>query len=86
VLIGRFAPAVGRPATRVAAFLSLIACSLTLPMLLSSGRTSGNASLLPLSYGRNLALVRAAVWVSALLYAGYRARIGSRAAGAPEHG
>jgi hypothetical protein len=85
-LIGRVVPAAGRPSVRVAAFLSLVACALALPMLLSTGRAAGNSSLLPLRYGRNLALVLAALWVSALLHAGYRAWIGSRTPGDPEHG
>ncbi len=63
-LIGRFVPVAIRPAVRLAALASLAVAVVGLPLALGLGRVADNPSVLPLPYGRGLALTIGAIWTT----------------------
>lgn len=65
-LVGRLVPVAARTAVRVAAFVSLCAALVAMPVVLGVGRPADDRSALPLPYGRNLTLVLLVVWTVAL--------------------
>ena len=50
---------------------------LALPFVIGAGRMPDNPTVLPLNYGRGLALVLAAIWLGAAGWAGLRWRAGA---------
>jgi hypothetical protein len=65
-LVGRLVPVAARTAVRVAAFVSLCAVLVALPVVLGAGRPADDRSALPLPYGRNLTIVLLVGWAVAL--------------------
>lgn len=68
-LIARLAPGWARPSIRTAAIVSLAISLVALPLVLGYGRSADNPSILPLAYGRGLALILTTIWVAALVTA-----------------
>ncbi|GIM89761.1 hypothetical protein [Paractinoplanes toevensis] len=56
-LITRFVPARRRGAVRITALIAAALCVVTLPLVLGLGRPADNPSVLPLHYGRHLAVI-----------------------------
>ncbi len=65
-LIGRFVPAPDRATVRAAGLCSLAVAVVALPLVLGYGRVPDDPSVLPLPYGRGLAVVLGVVWAVAL--------------------
>ncbi|GAA3350966.1 hypothetical protein GCM10020358_78900 [Amorphoplanes nipponensis] len=76
-LLARFAPRWARPSMQAAGITSLAVGFVALPLVLGYGRSGDNPSVLPLAYGRGLALILAMTWTAALVSA---ARARSRTA------
>jgi hypothetical protein len=68
-LLARVAPARARPPLQVAAIVTVPLILASIPVLGGYGRLANNPSLVPLNYGRNLAIVVGAVWMAALVAA-----------------
>jgi hypothetical protein len=68
-LLSRIVPAPVRPALQAGAIVSATVTLASIPVLGGYGRLANNPSILPLDYGRNLAIVLGAVWAVALLAA-----------------
>lgn len=67
VLIRRLAPARRRPALAAAAISAVAVTVVAAPLVLGFGRAADDPSVLPLPYGRNLAIVLTALAVVGLL-------------------
>jgi hypothetical protein len=65
-LIGRFVPAPDRATVSAAGLCSLAVAVVALPLVLGYGRVADDPSVLPLPYGRGLAVVLGVVWAVAL--------------------
>jgi hypothetical protein len=72
-LITRFVPGRHRRRVRVALLAAVAVAAVGVPLVLSPGRSADNPSVLPLHYGRNLAIVLALIAVAAVA-----AAVGSR--------
>jgi len=68
-LIDRFVPARRRRPVRVGLLVAAAVAVVGLPMALSPGRPADNPSVLPLHYGRNLALVLGVLVLVTLIFA-----------------
>ena len=73
-LLNRFVPARHRAPVRVAAIVAAALAMAALPLALGFGRTADNPSALPLSYGRNLALLLLGVTVVTAIILTLKAR------------
>lgn len=71
ILIGRYVPAGGRTAVRVAGFVTVTLAVVAVPLVLGLGRRADDPSALPLPYGRGFAAVLALVWAVALAAAAF---------------
>jgi hypothetical protein len=68
-LLARVVPNPVRPPLQAGAIVSGTVTLASIPVLGGYGRLANNPSILPLDYGRNLAIVVGAVWAVALLAA-----------------
>jgi hypothetical protein len=75
-LLTRVAPPRIRPPVQAAAIVSVTVTLASIPVLGGYGKLANNPSLVPLNYGRNLAIVLGGVWAVALLAAALRWRRG----------
>jgi hypothetical protein len=66
-LLARLAPARIRPPLQAATIVTVPLALASIPVLGGYGRLANNPSLVPLDYGRNLAIVVGAVWAAALV-------------------
>jgi hypothetical protein len=72
VLLSRLAPAQVRAPIQVAAIVTVPLALASIPVLGGYGRLANNPSLVPLHYGRNLAIVLGGVWLVAVIGAASR--------------
>ncbi len=68
-LLARFAPGWARQSLTAAAIVSLAVVVVAFPLVFGSGRSADNPSVLPLAYGRGLALILAVIWTAAFVSA-----------------
>ncbi|MQA77331.1 MAG: hypothetical protein GEV10_02430 [Streptosporangiales bacterium] len=66
LLVVRFIPALVRPPVQAGLFVSVVLVVASSALVLGLGRDPLNPSLLPLPYGRNLALLLGLVWAAVL--------------------
>lgn len=72
LLLGRLLPRWLRGPISAALVLSGLVLVFSYPLLRGFGRRDANPSILPLDYGRNVAIVLALVWLTALAFVGVR--------------
>lgn len=66
LLLVRLLPAWARPPLQAGLIVTALVAVVAFPLVVPDGRIPGNPSLLPDDYGRNLALLLAAVWLVTL--------------------
>ncbi|HSB88233.1 MAG TPA: hypothetical protein VLD86_18100, partial [Ilumatobacteraceae bacterium] len=76
--IGKVVPATARGPVRAAAAATALYIAIAYPLIRRWGRRPTNSSTLPLNYGRNLAIVIAAVWLLAGVVIVHRVRAKGR--------
>jgi len=74
LLLGRLLPVRLRGPVRTAAAMSGLVVLFSWPLIRAFGRRPGNSSTLPLNYAHSVAIVLAAIWLTAAIVVGIRWR------------